>query len=170
MQDKRGMGIPFLQESAWDETSPGAPLPFSPGLPPHGIVLVDDVENVPFLERQTGLRARNGIIVVWIVVKVCLNTYLEGKTHNEKKTHSEGHGALFRCCGQHARHESLSITLGNVYRCFLPGIPHISSASRTFYKTFGISCYIPLLIQSHMIPIYHGVPKCQRFPHITHQN
>ena len=53
------------ETGTWDESSQGLVVlvPVPVGLPPAGVILADDVEDVTFLERQTQLPTRQ----VWVI-------------------------------------------------------------------------------------------------------
>jgi len=77
---------PLLQFWGGDETRgfAGACTP-SPCLPPVVVVLADDMEDVPDLERDARLCTRDQVVVFWVVAEKCSHCDLDNTIRMENE-------------------------------------------------------------------------------------
>ena len=68
---------PFLELLGGDETGPEVGVPYSLGLPPRGIILAHHLQDLPALERQACLLARNGPVLPRVVVEKSPHEHLK---------------------------------------------------------------------------------------------
>lgn len=64
-----GLAVPLLELRGGDERSAQVTVTHSLGLPPGGVLLTDNLENVPPLKRKSRLLARRGFILIRCVVE-----------------------------------------------------------------------------------------------------
>lgn len=76
--------LPFLELGGGDERSPQVTVAHSLGLPPGGILLAYNLENVPPPKRKARLLARRGFVLIRCVVEQSSQVNLKKK---QQKTH-----------------------------------------------------------------------------------
>lgn len=64
-----GLALPFLELGGGDERSAQVAVTHSLGLPPGGVLLAYNLENVPPFERKARLLARRGFVLIRCVIE-----------------------------------------------------------------------------------------------------
>lgn len=71
-----GLEVPFLELGRGDERSAQVTVTHPLGLPPGGVFLAYNLENVPPFKRKSRLLARRGFVLVRCVVEQSPKVYL----------------------------------------------------------------------------------------------
>lgn len=90
-----GGAVPFLELRGWDESGKVSGVTLHSALPPVGILLVDDLNDVTCLKFKAGFFARDEVVFGWVVVKLGPHVHL---LHMKTCDLCEALAAMLFCC------------------------------------------------------------------------